>query len=1210
MSQKTKTVKYQKKDLKTHIYQIPDTYVGSVKSEEVVLDILKDNKIVPKKINYIPALYKIFDEIIVNARDETERTSECDTIKVHIDKDEENKKYFISVYNNGKGIPVTKHEEEKIMTPELIFCVLLTSSNYDENEQKTTGGKNGYGAKLVNIFSKKFVIETLDPENGKKYVQVCTDNMNTIEKPTITSSKNKQGYVKITFIPDYERFGIEDLSDDMIALFKKRTYDLACCSNVNGKKIKVYFNDELIKENTFQKYINLYYDDSVKKIIDDTDERWKIGAVYNHNSEFKQVSFVNGIATTEGGKHVEYILNQIIKKITDILSKKHKDLTIKPQMIKDGLNLFINSIIVNPSFSSQTKTTLTTVSKDFGSKYVVPDVFISKLMKSGIVDNIVQTAKSKESGLIEKQNGKKKKTIIVDKLEDATDAGGANSEDTYLILTEGDSAKALAMAGYKIIGRKKYGVFPLKGKILNVRGASVKQLLNNSEVNNLVKILGLKFKQEYTDTKTLRYSGIIILSDQDYDGSHIKGLLINFIHYFWPSLLKNVKNFIVSMPTPIVKALKGKKTEIFYTMKEFEDWKEKADSSWTIKYYKGLGTHTSKEAQDCFKDFDKKLVKYVWTNEEYEEYEKPKKNNSKKKINQDSENIENDELNSEEEDEDEENEENTVEKKKNKIVEMNGYMPVHPNKCEDSILLGFSNDCIPQRKGWLLNYDRNEIIDNSKTKVPFSDFIHKELKHFSNYDVERSIPSAIDGLKPSLRKILYGAFKKKLKKEIKVAQFAGYIGEHCGYHHGEMSLYKAIVGMAQTYVGSNNINLLYPGGQFGTRLEGGKDAASARYIFTKLTDMAFLLFPEKDFNVLEYLKDDDGDKIEPKWYCPILPVILINGGKGIGTGFSTSVPSYNPLDIVNNIKRLMDGKKQKEMIPWYNNFKGTIEKIEDYKYTSKGCYTIKENKLHITELPIGIWTSNYKSMLNKMLLAEEKTVDKKKEKKKKTEVYLSKFTDKNDDENVDFTLTFKEGMLEKLVKNNTLEKKFKLSKLFSSKNMYLFDENGIIKKYKTPQEIIEEHYNIRIKMYGIRKKYILNKLTLVLELLKWTREFIKCVINGTIIINKKKKQEIIDKVIELKFPMLNEKIDNYVQENNNEMPEDEDNNDSKKSYNYITKLPLFSLTKDKIDELENKYNDTKKEFDELKKKSEIDLWNEELDKFTDFYKDFSEKLKK
>ena len=251
---------------------------------------------------------------------------------------------------------------------------------------------------------------------------------------------------------------------------------------------------------------------------------------------------------------------------------------------------------------------------------------IKELAKSGIIDDIIKIAQLKEMSALNKTDGKKTTSIRgLTKLDDAEWAGTNKSKQCRLILTEGDSAKTFALSGLEVIGRDKYGVFPLRGKLLNVRDASITQLTNNEEIKNIKLILGLKQKKKYSenDLSKLRYGGIIILTDQDVDGSHIKGLLINFFHYFWPSLVK-INGFIQCMKTPIIKIfknsdLKKKNPIIFYTITEYKQWCDDHNhllSNYTIKYYKGLGTSTDSEASEAFIDFENKLINFVWSHEE------------------------------------------------------------------------------------------------------------------------------------------------------------------------------------------------------------------------------------------------------------------------------------------------------------------------------------------------------------------------------------------------------------------------------------------------------------------------------------------------------------------------------------------------------------------------------------------------------------------
>ena len=288
--------------------------------------------------------------------------------------------------------------------------------------------------------------------------------------------------------------------------------------------------------------------------------------------------------------------------------------------------------------------------------------------------------------------------------------------------------------------------------------------------------------------------------------------------------------------------------------------------------------------------------------------------------------------------------------------------------------MAFNKKFADRRKTWLETYDPvHTFVDHSQEKLRYKDFVNKELILFSVADCLRSIPCLCDGLKPGQRKILFACFKRKLKAEIKVAQLSGYVAEHSAYHHGEMSLQTTIVSLAQNFVGSNNINLLMPIGQFGTRNQGGKEAASARYIFTNLSPVTRVLFNEMDDNVLNYL-EEEGQTIEPNYYLPIAPLCLMNGADGIGTGWSTFIPQFNPNDIVDNLKLMMDGYEPNRMVPWYKGFQGTIEQSQDKEksYKCTGKYEIlSETELQITELPIGQWTREYKNFLEELAQKDE-----------------------------------------------------------------------------------------------------------------------------------------------------------------------------------------------------------------------------------------------
>lgn len=510
-------------------------------------------KMVQREINYVPGLYKIFDEILVNAADNKQRDKSMSCIRIDINQEEN----IISVWNNGKGIPVVMHKDENMFVPTMIFGHLLTSSNYNDEEQKVTGGRNGYGAKLCNIFSNKFVVETASRQYKKCFKQTWANNMSKAGEPKLADFRGED-YTKITFSPDLSKFKMDKLDDDIVALMSRRAYDVAA----SAKGVSVFLNGEKLPIKSFKDYIDLYIRDQqddvgvpMKIVHELVSDRWEIAMTISERG-FQQVSFVNSIATTKGGRHVDHVVDAVVKTLIETLKKKNKGgVNIKPFQVKNHMWIFVNCLIVNPTFDSQTKENMTLQAKGFGSKCSFSDKFMNNVLKSGIVESVLSWAKFKAQNDLAKTSGKKNvKLRGVPKLEDANEAGTKNSHMCTLILTEGDSAKSLVVSGFAVVGRDNYGVFPLRGKLLNVREATHKQILENAEINNIIKIMGLQYKKKYLSTddlKSLRYGKLMIMTDQDMDGSHIKGLLINFLHTNWPELLR--LPFLDEFITPIVK---------------------------------------------------------------------------------------------------------------------------------------------------------------------------------------------------------------------------------------------------------------------------------------------------------------------------------------------------------------------------------------------------------------------------------------------------------------------------------------------------------------------------------------------------------------------------------------------------------------------------------------------------------------------------------
>ena len=1163
------SVKYQKMSHTEHVLAKPDSYIGSIELEDTDQYVLNDAdasdiKIEKKKFQFCPGFYKCFDELIVNAFDHWKRQQilnktednirQVDNIKVEITDSE------IIVMNDGDGIDIEIIPKYKKYPVELIFGTLLTSTNYDDTQKREWGGRNGYGAKLANIFSLEMTIETVDANRKKKYIQTFSNNMKNKTTPKITNY-SKSPYTKITWRPDFKRFNMTTIDHDHMSLLKKRVYDIGACTD---QFVHVWLNKKKLPYKKFVKYASFYIKD--KPFACYKENKWTVIATYNDTEEFEQVSFVNGINTTRGGKHVDYITNQIKDKLVKLIEKKHKK-KVKGAYIKNQLMIFVNSTVINPSFDGQTKETLKTNKQNFGYSVTIPKEFIQKLFKTEITERILRQTAYKDNKDLEKTDGKKKARINVPKLCDANWAGTKKSKDCTLILTEGDSAKTMAIAGLSVVGRDAYGVFPLKGKILNVRDASINDISNNKELCSIKKILGLQSGHEYTleELNTnwpLRYGKILIMTDQDHDGSHIKGLVINVFDHLWPQLLNN--HFISSMLTPIIKATKGKRSNSFYTIQEYEVWKKTVDKKgWKIKYYKGLGTSTTKEAKEYFRDL--KIVNYCHSDEGVIATEQTE-----------------------------------------------GFIQINKNKEKCKIDLAFNKKRADDRKQWLNLYNRDLILDNTQTEVTFNEFIDKELIHFSNASNDRSIPDIRDGFKPSIRKIIFSCFKRNLVHEIKVAQLAGYVSENAAYHHGEKSLEGAIVGLAHDFIGSNNLNLLKPIGQFGSRLHGGKDCAQSRYIYTQLSTLTRKMFNVNDDYIYTYL-DDDGQKIEPEAYCPILPMVLINGSEGIGTGFSSKIPRYNPNDLATFIKNKLNGVTNENNIviqPWYRGLKGTIEKTSSTSYISKGQYRfINHSTIEITELPVGVWTEKYVEWLHKVSSV----------KKNKT---LKYYTDYSTESQVSIKLEFDQYKLADLHSQATvngitgIEKFLKLTKSINTTNMWLFNTKRKIVKYNNVNAIIEEWFHYRYKTYEQRKVYLLAKLKHELNLIFYKVKFINEFIQDTIDIRNKTKQSIMDLLEEKEYPKLNIHINmdtiraNTATVNTATVNTDTVNtatvntatvNPHHTNYDYILKMNLYTLTKEEIESLTNKRDNKQIEFDTLTAQTIKKMWMTEINECIKLY---------
>lgn len=969
-----------------HILKRPDTYVGSLAPESSTYWTRASGRFEPSVLSVSPALVKIFDEVLVNAIDQYSlHPKKVTQIRVDVTSDS------ICIENSGVSIPIKKHETEKnqdgssLWIPELIFGHLLTSSNYNDNDQRVTGGRNGYGAKLANVFSNKFWIVISD---GKKtYKQSWHSNMNRCDPPIFENGSDGV-FVRVGFSPDWRRFGG---AGDLARVIETRTWDAALWC----PKARVYLNSKLLAAPSLEDYVKMYglvsYGTTTLKM-----DGLVMEVVIGHSTSggFQQCSWVNGIATSKGGSHVD----KVTKGLVDELSKDKRVASLKPAQVKASLFVFVKATIINPTFSSQTKAECTSKipsgAPNFTSK------FIKDVLASGVLDDLVSKGLTLVDKELKKTDGAKKARITgIPKLDDANWAGTHRSSDCTLIITEGDSAKTLAIAGLSVVGRNAYGVFPLRGKPRNVRDASVKQVTENEEFSNLKKILGLQHGKVYSSLKELRYGRLMIMTDADLDGSHIKGLVLNMFHVYWPKLID--LGFIVSMVTPVIKA--GKVW--FFTEEAFRAAQHPSGTA--VKYYKGLGTSTSAEAKEYFKQIEKLTVAF----------------NSDSKMN-------------------------------------------------ESMSLAFAKALSDDRKEWLTKHMASPpsgIPYGQVAKLAVSDFVHRDLANFSAEDIKRSIPHVADGLKPSQRKVIYACLKKNLTQDMKVAQLAGYVAEHTAYHHGEASLQGTIINLAQNFMGANNLNLLEPSGQFGTRLAGGKDAASSRYIFTRLAPSTRKIFSPLDNAVLAYAMDD-GQQVEPEFYAPIVPMILVNGAEGIGTGFSCSVPPYDLQVIKHNIECALNQVAMAPMVPHFKGFKGKTVKTKDHTWVMEGIVVREGSQLHVTELPPGKWIQDFKEHLDD--LVEKGTIQ--------------KYENHSTETTPDFRIWGGEAQ------------DLGLTKTIHTSNMHLIGPNGAVKKYNSPEEILVDYLEVRMDIYKKRKAWLLKEFDAEIEWLGEKARFITGVIDGSL----------------------------------------------------------------------------------------------------------------
>jgi DNA topoisomerase-2 len=1112
-----------------HILERPEVYTGSVAPELLRSFVWEAGSCQRVSVEVAPALLKLFDELVSNAADNRRRDASQTYISVAIG----NRSF--GVENDGATIPIVRHPDHaNAYVPSLIFGELLTGSNFDAPAKRSAAssshadvaGRFGYGAKLANIFSRRFMVEVDDAERQLTFRQTWTDNMSRTEGPAVQTPPKRltRNRVCITAHIDTARFGLpaEGWSDPIKALFRRRVVDMAAVFAGQGLSLRVDTTSLAPFENLLD-YVRLYACVDMEACIawtGSSNVTWSLARLKETTTDgCTCISFANSVCTYEGGTHVNAVWDLILNGLKPIILRQlgaPAEPLLKVAFLKScPLFLCINATTASATYDGQEKRALKSAWSVEGdtpnAKWWMRHAWLVEMVGTCV------RAKLNKGAAATLRVPRRSALEAIPKLEEAT---SKPSVHRTLILTEGDSAKATAMTGLRIVGSDLYGVFPLRGKLLNVRDMLLNTALKNAEIQNLLRILGLEPGVDYANPLhkcNLRYGHVMIMTDADEDGAHIAGLLMNLFATFWPSLLRR-PGFLQRFVTPLVKV----GSLVFYNAREYKAWRAQTSPATMrrlrgqIKYYKGLGTSSVAETLVYFRN----LGRHVKT-----------------------------------------------------------FDPASP---DEFVTLhqwfGKSKEHVDRRRERMMAYleesGGHEEEREEEGTCAIDPFFRSEFTSFGWSNVRRAIPAVEDGLKPSQRKVLAGICNwRPAGEQKKVAQFASWIAAEFHYHHGEASMVDTVVKMAQNYVGSNNVSLLQALGQFGTRSEGGADAASPRYTHTLPASIVPLLFPPVDTPLLECV-EEDGQVAEPVVFAPVIPFLLLNGAEGIGTGWATSVPCFNPLEVLACVRRRImqepnhgDGDR---LVPWYRGWTGLMEAgSEGRVFQSRGRFRREEGRgcLVIDELPVGTWTSVYKTWLETKLkgtvasvhnhVAAEASVThvparkgsgsgpvsghagKRKAEtmsagathRRRTGVHTKKGDntkvgtegegeEKKEEEvaeTVNLVVTLVNPEATFAMTDEEIAQHFQLTSNIRLTNMNLMDHQGRLFYARDLTEIFDRHFAFRLAMYEKRRAHLLETYAADHAHLEERARFIRDVASGEVVIARRKREDVLAELAQRGF---------------------------------------------------------------------------------------------
>jgi DNA topoisomerase II len=1006
-------------------------------------------------IKYPPALWKIFDEIVVRCGDAKNGVT---YFKVTFERNG-----WIKVTNDGPGIEICEHKVaseklgRKILIPEFVFGMLFQGSNKTKDPSSIIGGTNGFGSKITNTRSVKFIVETVDMTRKLALVQVWKDGMRKCNPPAVVQLsampvEKRKSHTTVAFLPDYKSFNYPgDLTDadyDVLnQLFLTRTIYASAYANYSRKKgVDVTYNDILIPFRSVGDIAVAMFPDAeiittVLKPGDPSPTKgkpaaplthpWEVCAVLAPTSKVSEISIVDGVVV-RSGKHTKYLMEQITTAAKEKVAKLFNEREVKfsTQFISNNVFLLVNAKIPCPSWDGQRKDVLEYDTKRF-KVYTFPKAVVAKL-----ADAIHNRVSTEIFNKIPTATGRKHTSVNYDKYRRADLCGTKHSLGCSLIVVEGDSAmSSLKTAIVESIGYERVGIICTGGVIMNARKKSAvtqtvdgqyvkktEQLEKNIFFTAFCKIVGLNTHYRYQpgsasykkEMSELNYGEIWGFVDQDLDGKgNILGSFLSVFEYWWPNLL--AAGFVKWFCSPIIRAYpkRGGKVIEFYSTNDYHIWAAQNAAGYRINYYKGIGTHSREEAISMVRKYKQSIYTY------------------------------------------------TLDDQCKTLF--NVYFGSEPNLRKIEL-------ATPAPVPTLA-----ETAEMQRTKqISCSNHLRWETKPYQQDNLERKLDHIIDGQNQAGRKILDGLMKafNADNDQIKVAVLAGFISERENYHHGEASLSQSITRKGFIGAGAKQLPQLRPMSNFGTRLQGGNDASDARYIFCKENrPLNRLLFPQSEYQILEF-NFDEGERSEPKYFVPIIPLAILESTEVPGHGWKIKTWARDVFGVIDNVVRMITLGADCKLLPmrpakyepapyaWTGSFRhirGKLYAMGTYKW-------INNTTLQITELPLREWTESYVENLRKKATTETGI---------KIIASGDSITDSSSDMVVNIKIALTPGAKALLDEYADFPYCDGVEEFFSLRthmddHLNFMGADGGVRSFETYEDVLREWFPVRMKFYRLR----------------------------------------------------------------------------------------------------------------------------------------------